>query len=94
MSKQPTIDDFRIKNVNTVPPSASYERKRENILALHAKGYTVTECARKTYPSTIPEPTARLISPEGDATIDSRLMAKWNNYVAFVRQVIHEQGKA
>jgi hypothetical protein len=50
----------------------------------------VEQIARKTYPGTFPIETARLVSPEGDTTIDARLMVKWNNYLAFVQQVIDE----
>jgi len=90
MSTLPTVEQFRLSNRNTVPNSSCNDRQRANILSLHARGQTVEQIARKTYPGTFPIETARLVSPEGDTTIDARLMVKWNNYLAFVQQVIDE----
>ena len=85
----PTVETFRTVKTNSVPTSGSNARQKANILAL-SKSYTVEQIARKTYPGTFPIATARQTSPEGDATVDSRLMAKWNNYLAFVQQTIDE----
>jgi hypothetical protein len=81
-----------------VPGRERDDDKRQTIQRLYRQGFTVLECAEKTYSSPVPaldedgEPLQYLLNQGrfGDPTSYAKAVARWNNWVRRVAKWCEE----
>ena len=87
------INEFKVTREDTLPASGSSSAKLDNIHSLIQSGLSALEIAHKTYNGKIPHSTSLMVSPEGDDTLDKRMLVRFNQYVRHIQRIIDEQGK-